>query len=77
MRKNIVGKKIRELRIEKGCSQRDLVLQCELLGYPISQNMILRIENGKRRVTDVEILIFMKVFCVSSASLLEVAERGQ
>ena len=77
MRKNIVGKKIRELRIEKGYSQRDLVRECELLGYPISQNMISRIENGKRRVTDMELLAFMEVFRVSSASLLEVAERDQ
>ena len=76
-RKNIVGKKIRELRIEKGYSQRDLVRECELLGYPISQNMISRIENGKRRVTDVELLAFMEVFRISSASLLEVEERNQ
>ena len=77
MSKNIVGKKIRELRIERGYSQRDLVRECELLGYPISQNMISRIENGKRRVTDMELLVFMEVFRVSSASLLEVTERGQ
>ena len=76
-RKNIVGKKIRELRIGRGYSQRDLVRESELLGYPISQNMISRIENGKRRVTDMELLVFMEVFRVSSASLLEVAERDQ
>lgn len=74
-RKNIVGKKIRELRIEKGYSQRDLVRECELLGYPISQNMISRIETGKRKVTDVEILIFMEVFRMSSASLLELSGK--
>ena len=75
-RKNIVGKKIRELRIGRGYSQRDLVRESELLGYPISQNMISRIENGKRRVTDVELLVFMEVFRVPSASLLEVEERS-
>ena len=75
-RKNIVGKKIRELRIGRGYSQRDLVRECELLGYPISQNMISRIENGKRRVTDVELLVFMEVFRVPSASLLELSERS-
>ena len=77
MRKNIVGKKIRELRIERGYSQRDLVRECELLGHPISQNRISRIENGKRRVTDMELLVFMEVFRVSSVSLLEVEERNQ
>ena len=74
MRKNIVGKKIRELRIERGYSQRDLVRECELLGYPISQNMISRIENGKRRVTDVELLVFMEVFRVTSNYLLDIKE---
>ena len=59
LRKNIVGKNIRKLRIERGYSQRDLVRECELLGYPISQNMISRIENGKRRVTDMELLVYM------------------
>ena len=71
LRKNIVGKNIRKLRIERGHSQRDLVRECELLGYPISQNMISRIENGKRRVTDMELLVFMDVFQVYSACLLE------
>lgn len=75
-RKNIVGKKIRELRIGRGYSQRDLVWECELLGYPISQNMISRIETGKRKVTDVEILIFMEVFRMSSASLLELSGKN-
>ena len=63
--------------MERGFSQRDLVRECELLGHPISQNMISRIENGKRRVTDVELLVFMEVFRVHSASLLEVEERNQ
>ena len=73
-RKNIVGKKIRELRIGRGYSQRDLVRESELLGYPISQNMISRIENGKRRVTDVELLVFMEVFRVTSNYLLDIKE---
>ena len=76
MRKNIVGKKIRELRIEKGYSQRDLVRECELLGYPISQNMISRIETGKRRVADVELLVFMEVLRVPSTSLLETLDKN-
>lgn len=62
--------------MERGFSQRDLVRECELLGHPISQNMISRIENGKRRVTDVELLVFMAVFRISSASLLEQSERN-
>lgn len=76
MRKNIVGKKIQELRIARGYSQRDLVRECELLGHPISQNMISRIENGKRRVADVELLVFMAVFRVSGDSLLEASEKA-
>ena len=63
--------------MERGFSQRDLVRECELLGHPISQNMISRIENGKRKVTDVELLVFMEAFRVPSASLLEVEARNQ
>ena len=60
--------------MERGFSQRDLVRECELLGHPISQNMISRIENGKRRVTDVELLVFMEVFWVTSGNLLGIEE---
>lgn len=64
--KNITGARIKSLRGMRGLSQRDLVRECELLGYPITQNMISRIETGKRRVTDFEIGIFMEVFHVTS-----------
>lgn len=70
-RKNIVGMKLRELRLARGYSQRDLVRECELLGYPMSQNMVSRIENGRRRVTDIDLFVFMEVFQVPSASLFE------
>lgn len=70
-RKNIVGMKLRELRLARGYSQRDLVRKCELLGYPMSQNMVSRIENGRRRVTDIDLFVFMEVFQVPSTSLLE------
>ena len=62
--------------MERGFSQRDLVRECELLGHPISQNMISRIENGKRRVTDVELLVFMEVFRVPIVSLLEALDKN-
>lgn len=70
-RKNLTGNKIKQLRIERGMSQYDLVIKCELLGYPMTQNMISRIENGKRYVTDIEIWVMMHVFRVTSASLFE------
>ena len=73
--KNTLTTKLTNLRINKGYSQWDLVREFELLGYPITQNMISKMERGMRKVTDVEIRAYMEVFHVSSAYLLEENEE--
>lgn len=73
--KNTLTTKLTNLRLKKGYSQWDLVREFELLGYPITQNMISKMERGLRRVTDVEIRAYMEVFRVSSAYLLEESEE--
>ena len=73
--KNTLTTKLTNLRLKKGYSRWDLVREFELLGYPITQNMISKMERGLRRVTDVEIRAYMEVFRVSSAYLLEESEE--
>ena len=73
--KNTLTTKLTNLRINKGYSQWDLVREFELLGYPITQNMISKMERAMRKVTDVEIRAYMEVFHVSSAYLLEENEE--
>ena len=68
-RKNLVGLKLIQLREGKGMSQRDLAKAFQLIGCDIDQNVITRIETGKRKVTDMEIWAISIVFGVKAGEL--------
>lgn len=65
-----IAGRLKELRVRKKYSQRDLQREFELLGYPVSQNLIFKIEHGQRVITDIEVWAYMEVFRVSSAYIL-------
>lgn len=69
-RNNVCGKRIAELRIAMGISQRELADRMQLVGIDIDKNAIQRIESGKRFVTDIEIIAFSKLLGVSFDELL-------
>ncbi|MBO5746676.1 MAG: helix-turn-helix transcriptional regulator [Clostridia bacterium] len=69
---NICGKKIAELRVAVGLSQRQLADKMQLVGLDIDKNAIQRIECGKRFVTDIEIVAFCKAFDVTFEQLLKI-----
>lgn len=54
--KNLVGKKIKQLRKEKRMSQQELSARLETLAIYICRGSISRIEEQKRTVTDIELL---------------------
>lgn len=53
--KNLVGKKIKQLRKEKRMSQQELSARLETLAIYICRGSISRIEEQKRTVTDIEL----------------------
>lgn len=53
--KNLVGKKVRELRKEKNMSQQELSDKLETLAIYICRGSISRIEDMSRTVTDIEL----------------------
>ena len=69
-KKNICGKKVRELRQEKGLSIEYVAAQLQLRGVDISQSTLGRIECGTRYVTDRELMAFVKVLGVGVDVLL-------
>lgn len=69
--KNIIGEKVRKLRLEKGWTQKQLAEKLQLEGYEFSDLTILRIENGTRFVPDYEVKIIAQIFKVSYQSLLD------
>ncbi|MGN0164275.1 MAG: helix-turn-helix domain-containing protein [Candidatus Ornithomonoglobus sp.] len=72
--KNLIGKRLRELRADKGLSQRDLARELQLIGMDMDKNVITRIETNKRYVTDFELQALKQIFCVSYDYLIDGAE---
>ena len=68
---NICGKKISELRKNLKISQRILADKLQLAGLDVDKNAIQRIECGKRFVTDIELVVFSKVFNISIDELVK------
>ena len=67
---NISGTAIKNKRKELGLSQEALAAQIQLLGLPLSQKAISRIESGSRVVADYELILFSEVLHVSLDELL-------
>ena len=67
---NVCGKNIAKFRMELKISQRELADKMQLVGIDIDKNAIQRIECGKRFVTDIEIIAFVKVFNITYEKLL-------
>ncbi len=62
---NIIGKRIKEARLNAGLSQQQLSNQLELMAVYVCRGSISRIENGERAITDIEIDAISKVLKVS------------
>ena len=58
---NIVGKRVREFRIERGLSQKMLSEKLETLAIYICRGSISRIEKQVRTVSDIELYGLSKV----------------
>lgn len=69
--KNLISKRLVQLRKEHHMSQRDLAYRLQLAGYDIDKNVITRIETNKRYVTDIELKALSEVFRVDINILLE------
>ncbi len=59
---NICGNNIAALRRKMNISQRELADRLQLAGLDVDKNAIQRIEAGKRFITDIDIIAFVKVF---------------
>lgn len=68
--KNIIGNKIKELRKERGLTQKHMAELLQLEGHEFSDLTILRIEQGNRFVPDYEIIILADFFGITTDELL-------
>ena len=68
---NMVGKKVRELRIAKGMSQQALSDKLETFAVYVCRGSISRIEDMQRTVTDIELYGLAQVLDVSINELFD------
>lgn len=73
--KNIIGNKVRQLRLKQGISQRILAARLTLLGIEFSDLTVLRIERGERFVPDYELATIADYFNVTTDYLLGRSEQ--
>ncbi len=66
---NMIGDKVRQLRIERGLSQQALSNKLELIAIYICRGSISRIEDKQRTVTDIELFGLARVLEVSISDL--------
>lgn len=70
--KNLIGQRVKALRIEKHMSPKALAEQLQLAGYEFSDLTVLRIEQGTRFVPDYKVVALAEFFHVSCEYLLGV-----
>lgn len=69
---NLIGHKVRQLRLEKKWSQQKVSDKLEMLAIYICRGSVSRIEDKTRTVTDIELYGLAQVFGVSIQDLFEV-----
>ena len=68
---NMVGNRVRELRLAQKMSQQTLSNKLEMLAIYICRGSISRIEDKQRTVTDIELYGLAQVLGVSVSELFE------
>lgn len=68
---NMIGARVRQLRMERGLSQQKLSNKLEVLAIYICRGSISRIEERQRTVTDIELYGLSQVLGVPIESLFE------
>lgn len=68
---NVIGKRVEELRKEKGISQKDFISKMQTLGVDINPTSYSKLEGQIRAVTDKEIKAIAEILCMSIDKLFE------
>ena len=68
---NICGKNIKKIRKEQKVTQDELCARMQVMGYQISRSDISKLENGKKFITDFELVGFSKALKISILDLFK------
>ena len=68
---NMVGKKIEQLRKDRGFKQKDFIAKMQVMGCDINPTSYSKLEGQVRSATDREIYVIAKILDVSIEDLFE------
>lgn len=68
---NAIGNKIKEYRISRNMTQKELAEQLQLYGIDLNKNSLQKIEKCDRIIKEYELAVFCKVLNVSADELLK------
>ena len=69
--KNIIFKQLKIARVKAGLTQEQLAAKMQVMNINLDQQMISKIENNMRIVTDYELACFCRVLHVTEKELLK------
>ena len=70
-KQNMVGPRIKQLRLEKGMTQKTLAERLETLAVYVCRGSISRIEEQKRTITDIELAGIAEVLQVDISEIFK------
>ena len=68
---NMVGKKIEQLRKERGIKQKDFIAKMQVMGCDINPTSYSKLEGQVRSATDKEIYVISKILGVKMEDLFD------
>ena len=74
-RKNLIGKNLKKIRVQKKLSQQELSNKLELQGVYICRGSVSRIEDYSRTVTDIELFAIAEALGIDPKELYSKDER--
>lgn len=72
---NIVGRQVAKLRYERGLSQSDFAVACQLKGWEVTREIIAKIEGGFRCVQDSEVILLARMLKAPVAALFPLEDQ--
>ena len=70
--KNLVGKKIEQLRKENGIKQKDFIAQIQIMGCDMNPTSYSKLERQIRSATDKELYVIAKILNVPMEKLFDI-----
>lgn len=68
---NMVGKRIEQLRKNRGIKQKDFIARMQIMGCDINPTSYSKLEGQVRSATDKEIFVISKILAVPMEALFE------